>query len=88
MNSIVRHTKRLIVTVVGITVVLAGLAMLLLPGPGWVAIIAGLALLGTEYVWARKLLEKAKRQAANGARAVGSGIRKTLGRNSGDAADA
>ncbi len=80
MKSIIRHTKRVIVTVVGVTIVLAGLAMLVLPGPGWIAIIAGLALLATEYVWAKRLLESARRQAANGARAMSAGFRKTAGR--------
>lgn len=82
MNSVVRHTKRVIVTVMGVTVVLAGIAMLVLPGPGWIAIIAGLGLLATEYVWARRLLEKAKEQASRSAKAVGSGLRGTFGRKS------
>jgi uncharacterized protein (TIGR02611 family) len=80
VNSVVRHTKRVIVTVMGATVVLAGIAMLVLPGPGWVAIIAGLAILATEYVWARKLLEKAKHQATKSAKAVGSGLKRPFGR--------
>ncbi|MER3521247.1 MAG: TIGR02611 family protein [Acidimicrobiia bacterium] len=64
---------------VGLTVVLAGIAMLVLPGPGWLTIIAGLGLLATEYLWARRLL-KAKEQASKRAKAVGSGIRGTLRR--------
>lgn len=76
MNSVVRHTKKVIVTVVGLTIVAAGLAMLVLPGPGWIAIVAGLALLATEYVWARRLLEKAKEQASKGAKAINSGLRR------------
>jgi uncharacterized protein (TIGR02611 family) len=47
---------RLAVLVVGCSVVLAGVAMLVLPGPGWAAIFVGLAILGTEYHWARRLL--------------------------------
>ncbi|MGI8615914.1 MAG: PGPGW domain-containing protein, partial [Actinomycetota bacterium] len=42
---------------------LAGLAMLVLPGPGIVVILAGLAILGTEYVWAQRLLRIAKEKA-------------------------
>jgi uncharacterized protein (TIGR02611 family) len=44
------------VTVAGPLVILAGVAMLVLPGPGLVAIAAGLALLALEYRWARRTL--------------------------------
>jgi uncharacterized protein (TIGR02611 family) len=57
--------KRIGVTIAGGALVLAGLAMLVLPGPGVVVIIAGLALLATEYVWAERALNYAKRKAAD-----------------------
>ena len=44
-----RLTYKVVVTVVGSTVVLAGIAMLVLPGPGWLAIFLGLGILGTEF---------------------------------------
>ena len=44
--------------------------MLVLPGPGIVAIIAGLAILGTEYVWAQRLLRLAKQKATQAKDAV------------------
>ena len=44
------------VTVTGPLVVLAGVAMLVLPGPGLVVIALGLALLALEYEWARSLV--------------------------------
>lgn len=55
-----RNGKRIAVTIVGFVVILAGIAMLVLPGPGWAAIFLGLAILATEYVWARRLLDQAK----------------------------
>lgn len=59
-----RSGKRVAVTVAGFTLLLAGLAGLLLPiVPGWLLIIPGLALLGTEYVWAQRLLHVAKEKA-------------------------
>jgi uncharacterized protein (TIGR02611 family) len=58
-----RSGKRIAVTLAGALVVLVGVALLVLPGPGWVVIFAGLAILSTEYVWARRLLEKAKEKA-------------------------
>jgi uncharacterized protein (TIGR02611 family) len=47
---------RLGVTVAGPLVVVAGVAMLVLPGPGLVVIALGLALLALEYEWARRLV--------------------------------
>lgn len=59
-NLTITQARRLIVFVVGFTVLLAGLAMLLLPGPGVVVTIAGLGVLGTEFLWARRLLRKVR----------------------------
>jgi uncharacterized protein (TIGR02611 family) len=58
-----RNAKRVAVTVVGLVVVLAGVLMLVLPGPGILTIIAGLAILASEYVWAERLLKTAKARA-------------------------
>jgi hypothetical protein len=58
-----RSGKRVAVTIAGFLVILAGAAMLVLPGPGILVIIAGLAILATEYVWAQRLLRIAKEKA-------------------------
>jgi hypothetical protein len=58
-----RNGKRVGVTIAGFVVLLAGAAMLVLPGPGILVIIAGLAILATEYVWAQRLLKVAKEKA-------------------------
>jgi uncharacterized protein (TIGR02611 family) len=55
-----RNGKRIAVTIVGFVVILAGVVLLVLPGPGWALIFLGLAILATEYVWARRLLDRAK----------------------------
>jgi uncharacterized protein (TIGR02611 family) len=62
--STLRQARRVIVIVVGFTVLLIGLALLVLPGPAFVVIPIGLAILATEFVWARKLLHRVKREAA------------------------
>jgi uncharacterized protein (TIGR02611 family) len=54
--------RRLVVAVIGGTIVLVGIALLVVPGPGLLVIAAGLALLGTEFVWARGLMSKIRRQ--------------------------
>ena len=51
------------VAIVGFAVLLAGVVMLVTPGPGWVCIFAGLAILATEFLWARRLLARAKQSA-------------------------
>jgi hypothetical protein len=58
------------VILAGFALLLGGIAMLVLPGPGLLVIIAGLALLAREFVWAERVLEQAKRRAASGAGAV------------------
>lgn len=57
----VQQAKRLIKIVVGFTVLLLGVIMLATPGPGWVTIALGLALLAGEFVWARRLLDRIKK---------------------------
>jgi tellurite resistance protein TerC len=57
----VTQAKRVVKIVVGFTLLAAGVAMLLLPGPGIVTIAIGLALLSAEFVWARRWLERMKR---------------------------
>jgi uncharacterized protein (TIGR02611 family) len=52
--------RRAIVAVVGFTVLLVGIAMIVLPGPAFIVIPLGLAILATEFVWAAKLLKRAR----------------------------
>ena len=55
--------KRFAVTIVGAGLILLGAALMVLPGPGILIIVAGLAVLATEYVWARRLLKRARSKA-------------------------
>jgi intracellular septation protein A len=55
--------KRFAVTIVGVALLVLGAAMMVLPGPGILVIVGGLALLATEYVWARRMLKTAQAQA-------------------------
>ena len=56
--------KKFFIALIGGTVLLLGIAMLVLPGPGLPTIAAGLAILATEFFWARRALRKAKGTAA------------------------
>jgi len=55
-----RTLKRLFVALIGGTVVLIGIAMIVLPGPAVIVIPAGLAILATEFIWARRALRRCR----------------------------
>ncbi len=48
------------VGVLGTVVLVAGIIMIPYPGPGWLVVFAGLAILGTEFAWAKRLLDHAR----------------------------
>jgi len=55
-----KQVKRLIVAVIGFTILGIGIAMIVLPGPAILVIPLGLSILATEFVWAKRFLEKMK----------------------------
>ncbi len=57
--------RRIIVSLVGVTVLLIGIALLVLPGPAFIVIPIGLAILATEYAWARHWLKRARQIASD-----------------------
>src|SRR6478672_6900226 len=61
-----RHAKRIALLIVGWILILAGLAALVLPGPGLLMLFAGLVVLSQEYEWAERRLAPAERAAAEG----------------------
>lgn len=64
---VVRHIRRGAVTLIGLTVVAVGVALLVLPGPGFLVISAGFAVLATEYQWARRALDRSRDRALQAA---------------------
>lgn len=64
MKHIIIHTvqqaRRLTIAVIGFTILAIGIAMIVLPGSAIVVIPVGLALLATEFIWAKKLLMAVK----------------------------
>lgn len=56
MNRVKRHTKQAIVGTIGGIVVLVGLVAIPYPGPGWLIVFSGLAILSIEFAWARRVL--------------------------------
>jgi P-type Ca2+ transporter type 2C len=59
--SPLRTMRRVAIAVVGFTVLLIGVALLVLPGPAFIVIPLGLAILASEFVWAKAILKKARR---------------------------
>jgi uncharacterized protein (TIGR02611 family) len=55
--------RRIVIGIVGATVVSIGIALLVLPGPALLVIPLGLAILGIEFAWARRWLSVVKRRA-------------------------
>jgi tellurite resistance protein TerC len=60
-----KAARRVVVAVVGGTVVAIGVAMILLPGPALLVIPVGLAILGVEFAWARHWLHRLKEAASD-----------------------
>ena len=63
-----RNYRRVVIAVIGTTVLLIGLVLLVLPGPAFIVIPSGLAILATEFAWARRWLAIMRESAGKGAR--------------------
>jgi len=57
-----KQAKRLVMIVVGFTVLAIGIVMIVTPGPAVIVIPLGLGILATEFVWARTWLDRVKHQ--------------------------
>jgi uncharacterized protein (TIGR02611 family) len=58
----VEQVRRVFRVVFGFTLLLAGVVMFFTPGPGWLVILLGLSLLAAEFIWARRLMDRMKRE--------------------------
>ncbi len=65
-----RMAKRIVIGIVGGTVLALGIVMMITPGPGIPAILVGLGILGIEFAWARIWLKKAKQKAQDVGRSI------------------
>jgi uncharacterized protein (TIGR02611 family) len=84
-----KQVRRVVVFVVGMTVLLLGIALLVLPGPAILVIPAGLAILGLEFRWARRWMRRARAVIRSGetrffrrggSQGVGDGGEEGIGR--------
>jgi tellurite resistance protein TerC len=60
MRFLVASLRKLIIGIIGGIVLLIGLALIVLPGPAFIVIPIGFAILATEFAWARRALVRAK----------------------------
>jgi uncharacterized protein (TIGR02611 family) len=57
-----QQAKRFLKILFGFTLLVLGVVMFFTPGPGWLTILLGLGILAAEFVWARQLLDRLKKQ--------------------------
>jgi Putative transmembrane protein (PGPGW) len=62
-----RAVRRVFLEVLGWALVIGGIAALVLPGPGLLALFAGLVLLSQQYAWAERRVEPVKQRAVRAA---------------------
>lgn len=60
MDKIRKSSKKILVGIIGTIVVLVGIVLIPYPGPGWLVVFGGLAILATEFEFAARLLHFAK----------------------------
>ena len=70
LGATLKQARRLVIAVMGFTVLLIGVIMFFTPGPAIIVIPVGLGILATEFVWARRLLKHVKEKAAQMAKKV------------------
>ena len=73
------RVKTVVIAVLGGLLTLAGIGLLVLPGPGFVLVAAGLAVLATRFSWAKKPLDYAKDKAEQGIEEVGKSPLRAAG---------
>lgn len=79
LRFIGRNTKRIFVLLIGVAFLAAGVAMLVLPGPGILVVILGLMILATEFAWAESVLDRTAETAAGAATKITDDARGRYG---------
>lgn len=60
MQKTLKQLKKIVVAILGFTVLVLGIILIVTPGPATLVIPVGLTILASEFVWAEKLLGKFK----------------------------
>lgn len=88
VRFIARNTWRATVSAAGFALIIVGGIMMVTPGPGLLVIIAGLAVLATQYAWAERALDAAKARAARAKDAAVRRARRSPGPDAGPSSTA
>ncbi|MEW6268150.1 MAG: PGPGW domain-containing protein [Thermodesulfobacteriota bacterium] len=83
VHATYRVARRIVIAVVGTTVLLLGVVLMVTPGPAFVVIPIGLGILAVEFSWARRWLEHVK-NAYDGVKNAYAGASLRSGRRNGD----
>lgn len=62
MNNSLKALKKVLIAIFGVFVIIIGIILLPLPGPGMLVIVAGLLILSSEFEWAKTHLHNAKKR--------------------------
>ena len=73
-----KQIRKLVRFLIGISIVLIGCVLFFTPGPAIIVIPVGLAVLATEFIWAKKLLKKFKETTSSIAKSAKDVIRKNF----------
>ncbi len=60
-----KQARKVVIGIIGGIVLIAGIIMIPYPGPGWLVVFAGLGILSTEFTWAQRVLDYAKKKYDN-----------------------
>ena len=71
-----KQIRKLVIFLIGISIVLIGCVLFFTPGPAIIVIPVGLAVLATEFIWAKRLLKKFKETTSSIAQSTKDAIRK------------
>ena len=77
-ETLYKQIRKLVIFLIGISVVLIGCVLFFTPGPAIIVIPVGLAILATEFIWAKKLLKKFKETTSSIAKSAKDVIRKNF----------
>ena len=73
-----KQIRKLVIFLIGISIVLIGCVLFFTPGPAIIVIPIGLAVLATEFIWAKKLLKKFKETTSSITKSAKDAIRKNF----------
>lgn len=71
----IEKARRVITIVFGLSILVIGLALLVLPGPGIPVVLAGLMMLSGQFIWAKRLLAKIHEEVGDAKNFIGRGMR-------------